>query len=66
MAWLRVVGLVLGSLGFVAWLHRRQTRTDVSAAWLIDQQRRTWAQGIDGVSWTWPLIWRGVCWRRRS
>lgn len=49
-----VVALVGVGWGVIRWrlalLERR--RFD---RWLTDQDRRDWAQGIDGPNWTWPV-----------
>jgi hypothetical protein len=52
---LTACGVALVSL--VLYLVRRRIvrRRTVTPAWLVDSQRRKWAEGVDGVSWKWPI-----------
>lgn len=35
-------------------LRRRWKQDRVSPAWLVENSRRQWTEGIDDVCWTWP------------
>lgn len=53
-AWLSLLALL--SLGIVTyktlrWLRGRES--DVSAAWMIDHDRRAWRQGVVQSNWDW-------------
>lgn len=50
-----LVGLGVLGIVFLRWLHKQPVR-DVSAAWVIEQERKEWTQGIDGPCWQWDRL----------
>ena len=54
------LALLLGAvalLGGLPWVLRALRAPDntVTPDWLVDNDRRAWGDGIDGVSWRWPV-----------
>lgn len=52
------IWIVLGGgigIGGLWWIRRCRDRRHLSTAWLVDDDRRRWTQGIDSVNWTWPV-----------
>ena len=54
------LALLLGAVAFLGglpWVLKalHAEPETVSPDWLVDAERRSWGDGVDGVSWSWPV-----------
>ena len=69
------LALLLGAVAFLGglpWVLRalRAQEDPVSPYWLVENERRAWTDGVDGVAWKWPKAEESDAWhltmRRRA